>query len=83
MALIIPRSVRKQLDAMPKADATRLLNRLEQIAAAPDKPHPNIAQLVGQPEFFRVRQGDWRAVFSFTEGETMVASVGHRREIYR
>jgi len=49
MAPLIPPRVFKQLAAMPKADARRLLDRLEKIADAPEKPHPNVVPLVGEP----------------------------------
>jgi len=83
MALLIPPRVFKQLGAMPKAGARRLLDRLEKIAEAPQEPHPNVVPLVGEPGVFRVRQGDWRAVFSIEEGDVIVDRVAHRREVYR
>ena len=83
MALLIPPAVFKQLGAMPKADARRLLDRLGKIADAPEKPHPNVVPLVGEPCVFRVRQGNWRAVFSIEEGDVIVDRVAHRREVYR
>jgi len=83
MALFVPPRVLKQLAAMPKADARRLLDRLEKIAAAPYKPRQNVVALVGEPGAFRVRQGDWRAVFSIEEGDVIVDRVAHRREVYR
>ncbi len=83
MALLIPQRVFKQLAAVPKADARRLLDRLEKIADAPQKLHPNVVPLVGEPGVFRVRQGNWRAVFSLEEGDVIVDRVAHRREVYR
>ena len=83
MALLIPPAVFKQLAAMPRADTRRLLNRLEKIADAPEKPHPNVVPLLGEPGVFRVRQGNWRAVFSIEEGDVIVDRVAHRREVYR
>jgi len=83
MALLIPPRVFKQLAAMPKADARRLLDRLENIAEAPGKLHPNVVPLVGESGVFRVREGDWPAVFSIEEGAVIVDRVAHRREVYR
>jgi mRNA interferase RelE/StbE len=83
MALLIPPAVFKQLAAVPKADARRLLARLEKIAEAPHASHPNVVQLAGEQGVFRVRQGDWRAVFSLEEGDVIVDRVAHRREVYR
>lgn len=83
MALLMPPRVYKQLAAMPKADARRLLDRLEEIAGAPEKQHANVAPLVGEQGAFGVRQGNWRAVFSIEEGDVIVNRVAHRREVYR
>jgi len=83
MALLIPQRVFKQLAAMPKAEARRLLERLKKIADAPDKLHSNVVPLVGEPGVFRLRQGNWRAVFSIEEGDVIVDRVAHRREVYR
>ncbi|HVH79864.1 MAG TPA: type II toxin-antitoxin system RelE/ParE family toxin [Stellaceae bacterium] len=82
MALLIPAAVHKQLAAMPRADAKRLLGRLGQIAEAPGERHPNVSALAGTLGSFRVRQGDWRAVFSIEDGDVVVDRIAHRREVY-
>jgi mRNA-degrading endonuclease RelE of RelBE toxin-antitoxin system len=56
---------------------------LDAIAAAPDVQHPGVVALVGLQGGFRVRQGDWRAVFSIEDGDVIVDRVAHRREVYR
>jgi mRNA interferase RelE/StbE len=68
---------------MPKADARRLRDRLEAIAAEPDRQHPNVLPLPGSAGSFRVRQGDWRAIFTIEEGDVIVDRVAHRTEVYR
>ena len=68
---------------MPKAEARRLLERLEKAADEPDKLHPNVVPLVGETGVFRLRQGNWRAVFSIEEGDVIVDRIAHRREVYR
>jgi mRNA interferase RelE/StbE len=83
MALLIPPAVMKQLAAMPRADARRLLNRLEQIAGAPEERHPNVVALAGATGSYCVRQGDWRAVFSIEDSDVILDRVAHRREVYR
>jgi len=83
MVLLIPPRAFKQLAAMPKADARRLLSRLEENASEPEKLHPNVIPLGGESGVFRVRQGDWRAVFSVEKGDVIVDRVAHRREVYR
>jgi mRNA-degrading endonuclease RelE of RelBE toxin-antitoxin system len=75
--------VLKQLAAMPRADARRLLNRLERIAEAPSERHPNVTALTGISGTYRLRQGEWRAVFSIEDGDVIIDRVAHRREVYR
>ena len=83
MALLIPPVAFKQLASMPRDDAKRLMDRLERIAEAPAARHPNVSALAGAPGSFRVRQGEWRAVFSIERGDVIVDRVAHRREVYR
>jgi len=68
---------------VPRADAGRLLERLQRIAAAPDERHPNVVPLSGEAGSYRLRQGSWRAVFSIEEGDVILDRVAHRREVYR
>jgi mRNA interferase RelE/StbE len=83
VALIIPSRVFKQLAALPKADSRRLLQRLEAIALAPDVHHLSVIALSGETDAYRVRQGDWRAVFRIEDGDVMVDRIAHRKEVYR
>ena len=84
MALIFSRDAVRALLAMPKRDAERLREKLEAIAAAPTERHPGVEAMQGKPPGrFRVRQGDWRAVFRIDGGEVLVDRVGNRGEVYR
>lgn len=83
MGLIIPPRVLAQFVAMPRADAKRLRAKLERIAADPRASHTAAKPLAGMPGLFRVRQGDWRAVYAVESGDVIVDRVGNRREVYR
>ncbi len=83
MALLLPPVVFKQLAGLPKADAKRMLDRLNAIAAAPDAQHPGVTAIVGETDTFRVRQGDWRAIYTIDGADVIVDRVAHRREVYR
>lgn len=82
MPLLIPLRVQKQLEVLPRAERMRLMERLKTIAAAPNLQHPNVLPLVGRPGVFRVRQGDWRALFRIEDADVVVIRVAHRREVY-
>lgn len=73
------RTAIKALKAMPAKDRNAVMRKMDGFAA--DEPH-DVAALKGS-EFFRLRHGDWRAIFKMNEREIVVLDVAHRREIYR
>lgn len=83
MALIIPPRVIAQFAAMPRADAKRLREKLARIAENPRGQHPAVTPLVGSSGVFRLRQGDWRAVYVIEDGDVIVDRIGNRKEVYR
>lgn len=83
MPLIVSRDALKALRSMPKREAGQLLDRMKEIASTPDERHPGVIAMQGEPlGRFRVRQGDWRAVFRIDGADVLVDRVGHRREVY-
>jgi mRNA interferase RelE/StbE len=83
MGLVIPRDVWRQLAAMPKRDRERLLEALQLVAAEPTKRYPFVTQLIGEPGVWRLRKGDWRAVYRIWGADVILDRVGHRKEVYR
>ena len=75
------RSVWKDLDELPKADRRRILRRIEELA---DDPRPPQCQKLTGMERYRVRQGDYRILYSIEDDRliVVVVKVGHRREVY-
>ena len=46
--------------------------------------HPGVESLIGRDREYRVRQGNWRAIYTVTDnGDVEVIHVRHRREVYR
>jgi mRNA interferase RelE/StbE len=83
-SLSIKRSAAKELeDVAQKADRQRLVARIEGLAANP-RP-PGCEKLAGYSDRYRVRQGDYRVVYSIDDAArvVLVVKVGHRREVYR
>ena len=75
-------SVHKDLREIPKRDLARILERIASLA---NDPRPaGCEKLTGQ-ERYRVRQGDYRIVYSIHDDilEVWVVRVGHRRDVYR
>ena len=83
MALIVPPDVVRQLAMIPIKDRQRLFEALEMVAGAPSKRFSFVTQLVGQANVWRLRKGDWRAVFRIEGSDVVLDRVGHRKDIYR
>lgn len=81
--LIVTARAAKALDRLPKPDAVALKAKLDAAAADPMAPH-GFAKAFGE-NMYRVRHGDYRAVYTIerARGEMVVVSVGNRKEIYR
>lgn len=83
MALLVPPDVLRQLEALPAIDRKRILDALQAVATNLEVRQPFVTALVGRPGAWRLRKGDWRAVYRVVAGDVVVDAVGHRREIYR
>jgi len=81
--VITPQAVRS-LAKSPARIAERILEEMEKIAADPFGRHPQAKRLI-KSESFRVRVGDWRALYTVdTEAKQVVlADVLHRSKAYR
>lgn len=77
------RDAEKSLAAMPKADARRIVQKLEEVAQSPRAAH-GVKKLV-EREGYRIRSGDWRALFTLDHGQLIVTviKVENRRDAYR
>jgi mRNA interferase RelE/StbE len=80
MRVVLSRRARRDLDALPKGDALRLIERLEVYAAG--EPG-DVKLLAGDQMGYRLRSGSWRALFDVRGDELIVRRIGHRREVYR
>lgn len=70
----------KALKRMPEADAQALAAKLEMHAT--DRKAGDVKRLKGS-DLFRLRHGDYRAVFAATATALEVRSIAHRRDVYR
>jgi mRNA interferase RelE/StbE len=85
MRLLLEKAARKGMDRMTARAAETMLMRLEQIAAAPFGKHPNVEVIKGMKDAFRLRQGDWRAVYRLDRSadEMRVVVIDVRGSVYR
>ena len=83
-SLIIRASAEKELARSgSNADRRRLITKIYALAADP-RP-PGCEKLSGIRDLYRVRQGDYRIVYSIADRvlTVEVIKIGHRREVYR
>jgi mRNA interferase RelE/StbE len=82
-AVTVKASAIKQIDALPKPMAKRVLARVESLGQEP-RP-PGCVKLKGASSLWRIRIGDYRVVYAIDETTKTidVRIVAHRREVYR
>jgi mRNA interferase RelE/StbE len=75
-------SIRKDLRLIPQNDVNKIFARIESLAIEP-RPY-GCEKLTGQ-ERYRVRQGNYRILYSIQDGELTIwiVKIGHRKDIYR
>ena len=77
------RAAEKQLADIPHTELKKVSKRIDKLAS---DPFPRgCDKLEGQENLYRVRQGDYRVIYSVFESKllVLVVKVGHRREVYR
>jgi mRNA interferase RelE/StbE len=81
-SIFLKDSVRKDLDAIPKNDLQRIIEKIGSLA---ENPRPVGCEELSGQERYRLRQGNYRIIYSIqdTELTIWVVKVGHRREVYR
>jgi len=73
----------KELAKLDKPMARRLVRAIDRLA---DQPRPSgVRPLAGHPDLWRLRVGDYRAVYAIRDAELLVLMVriAHRGTVYR
>ena len=75
-------SVARDLRGIPRADVERILVRIESLR---DNPRPRGSEKLSAREHYRLRQGNYRILYTVADAELIVGvvKVGHRRDVYR
>jgi len=84
VTLVVSPEAARSLRRCPRKVAEKVLDEMEKIAADPFGKHPKAKRLAGSSSF-RLRVGDWRALYTVDIGLARVALVDvlHRSEAYR
>ena len=80
--LLIRRSAADELGRVPKKDMRRMIERIRSLGS---EPRPSGCEKLSAQERYRLRQGDYRIVYSIDDMKKTVeiVMIGHRSEIYR
>ena len=79
----LKRSAAKELETIGnRKDRRRIVARIRALAK---DPRPAGSQKLSGEELYRVRQGDYRIVYSIDDDILLVVviKIGHRRDVYR
>ena len=79
--LFIKPSAAREIEAIPKKERLRIIRRIQDLSD--NHRPPGCEKLSGQDKY-RVRQGQYRIIYSVSDDELIVCvvKVGHRRDVY-
>lgn len=80
--ILIKPSAKKELEKLPKKDIQKIVVKIQDLSA---DPRPVGSEKLSGDDKFRVRQGNYRIVYSIEDDKLIVfiVKIGHRRDIYR
>ena len=80
--IVFKQSVAKDLRPIPNQDVQRILERIDQLAHDPRPPES--IKLTGA-EKYRLRQGDYRILYTIEDDivTVTIVKIGHRRDVYQ
>jgi len=80
--LLIKPSAVRELETLPARDRRRMVAKIEGLAR---NPRPPGSEKLSGEEKYRLRQGDFRVLYSIEDASVTltVVKIGHRREVYR
>ena len=80
--IVLRKSVRKDLEPIPKRDVQRILADIAELA---NDPRPPQSRKLSGSEKYRLRCGVYRVLYEIQDAVLIVCVVkaGHRKEVYR
>jgi mRNA interferase RelE/StbE len=82
-SIVFTKAAKRQFDKLLKPAKRQLGNAIESLAADP-RP-AGVVKLSGEERLYRVRIGDYRAIYQVKDNRLLilVVKVGHRSKVYR
>ena len=79
--IVYKKSVQRDLKKLPKAEAHRVLNQVEEELSENADTHPVLkGQFAGLRKY---RIGDYRVIYAILGADVLVLRIGHRKDVYK
>ena len=79
--IVYKKSVARDLARLSKAEARRILNRLEKDLAGKADSYPALKGKFAGLRKYRI--GEYRVIYAIIASDVQVLRLGHRRDVYR
>jgi mRNA interferase RelE/StbE len=81
--VVFTSSASKQLKKLTQSVQRLILEKIKKLDVS--QPNNNIKKLVGVPDLYRLRIGDYRAVYQLRHKElvVLILKVAHRKDAYK
>ncbi|WP_149179910.1 type II toxin-antitoxin system RelE/ParE family toxin [Streptomyces sp. TRM49041] len=78
-------AAQRQLRAVSRPDAMRILTALTALGDDPHRQDADVKKLTGPSGLYRLRVGSYRVAYQIDDGElvVLVVEVGDRRDVHR
>jgi mRNA interferase RelE/StbE len=79
--IVYKKSVQRDLKKVPKAEADRILNEIEQELSKNADTYPVLKGKFAGLRKYRI--GDYRVIYAIIGDDCLVLRIGHRKEVYK
>ena len=72
----------KELNKLPKKDLQKVVSKIQSLSS---NPRPAGCEKLSGEEKYRIRQGNYRIIYSIEDKQliVIVVKVGHRKDVYK
>ena len=79
--IVYKKSVQRDLKKLSKAEADRVLNKVEEELSKNDDAYPVLkGQFAGLRKY---RVGEYRVIYAILGNEVLILRIGHRKDVYK
>lgn len=78
----IKSTAKKELSKLPKNDLKKVIRKIRSLSL---NPRPSGCEKLSGEEKYRIRQGNYRIVYSIEDDRliVVVVKIGHRKDVYK